>query len=374
LLRQWLIAACLAAACLAAGTAWLYLAWGAGPAARWLAGAAPVAVWHLYFLRRNLHLNRSPDAAELYAGLGPANWLTTARGILASGVAGFLLLPRGPGLLAWAPAALYTVVILGDLCDGMVARLTGRVTQLGGALDMEYDCAAALIVSGLVVHYGLLPWWYLSWGLARYVFVFGLWQLKRQGRALYEVRPAAIQRIAAGLQMAFVSVALWPIFAPPLTTLAAACFLAPLLIGFLRDWLVISGQVDVGSAAYQRVRRAYGWTLRWLPPALRVTAAALAAWYFAPLLPTPYAGLALVAGACLLAGVLSRFAAIALLAAVCVDVTLRGLTRPDALLVVACIGLLYLGSGAFALWPADDRLFQRRIGGPRRGARPVPAA
>jgi CDP-diacylglycerol---glycerol-3-phosphate 3-phosphatidyltransferase len=368
--RQWLIAACLAALFLAAVFAWLCFAWGAARAARWLALAVPVAAWHLLLLRRNLHLNHPLKNADLFAHLGLANWLTLARGLLVAGVAGFLLLPRPPGLPGWAPAALYTMAIVGDLFDGMLARVTGRVTVLGGALDLEYDCMSSLIASALVVHYGQAPWWYLSWGLARYIFVFGLWRLKQRGRVLHEVKPAAIERVAAGLQMGFASVALWPLFAPPLTTLAAACFLAPLLTGFIRDWLVISGQVDAGSAGYLRVRQVYGWSLRWVPPILRVTAAVLAAWRFAPLLPAAFAVVALVAGACLLAGVLSRFVALALLAATCADVLLHGLGLPDALLVIVTIGLLYLGSGALALWPADDRLFQRRIGGPRQ-MRPV---
>jgi CDP-diacylglycerol--glycerol-3-phosphate 3-phosphatidyltransferase len=361
--RQWLIAAGLAAVFILAGWAWLSSTWGFEPAARWLALTAPVAAWHLFFLHRNLHLNHAFDGTRLYADLGPANWLTIARGILAAGIAGFLLLPEPPGLLAWAPAALYTIVIVADLQDGMLARLTGRTTALGAALDMEYDCAAALVVSILVVQYGQLPWWYASWGLARYVFVFGLWMLKRQGRVLHEVKPAVIQRVAAGLQMGFVSVALWPLFTPPATTLAGACFLAPLLIGFARDWLVITGRVAVASRGYRRVRQAYGWILRWLPPVLRVAAVVLAVWHFAPLLPGGVAVLALVASVALLLGVLSRFAAIALLAATCADILSSGYGLPHALLLIVTIGLLYLGNGALSLWPADDRLFQRRIGG-----------
>lgn len=353
--RQWWWAVGLAVALLAAAFFWLWTTWGLRPALSWVVPAVLAATFELALLRRNLPANHLPAATALFSGLGPANWVTVARGLLLAILAGFLVLPRPADALAWAPAVLYTVAIAADLLDGALARFTRRVTVLGATLDMEFDGLGVLVAVGLAVRYGQLPWPYLAVGLARYLFVAGLWWLKRRGRPTYDLTPSALRRIAAGLQMAFISVILWPLFGPPATFVAGACFGIPFLAGFTRDWLVVSGAVDPASAGYRWVARGYALVARWLPPVLRLGGAALAL-----KIGTQIDLMALLAAGLIALGVASRLSALGLLAATCVDLAVQGYQPYHGGLLVAIIGLLYFGGGAYALWPADDALFERR--------------
>jgi len=347
----------------------LRMAWDDAAALAWALLTLPAMAALLLFLLRNLHLNAPPDSGQLFGDLGPANIITLARGLVAAALAGFVGLPRPPEPLAWLPFVLYSGVIWLDLLDGYVARRTGRVTALGVKLDMEYDCFAGLIASVLVVRYGQAPWWYLAWGLARYIFIAGLGWLERQGRPIHPLPPSVIRRIAAGLQMASASVLLMPLFSPPATTVAGVAFLAPLLLGFVRDWLVMSGAVAAEGPGYQAVARVYDRAARWLPVALRLAAVVIAALYLAPRMGI-VGLLALVGGIALLLGVGNRFAALLVLLAMCLDLLARGYQPQHAVLTVALVGILYLGGGAFALWPADDALFVERRGGRRLAASP----
>lgn len=369
LLRQWQLGALAAAGLLVSGYFGLRLTWGDAPALAWALLTLPALIALLLFLLRNLHLNAPPDSSQLFTDLGPANIITLARGLVAAALAGFVVLPRPPEPLAWLPFVLYSGVIWLDLLDGYVARRTGRVTALGVKLDMEYDCFAGLIASVLVVRYGQLPWWYLAWGLARYIFIAGLGRLERQGRPIYPLPPSVIRRIAAGLQMAFASVMLMPLFSPPATAVAGVSFLAPLLLGFVRDWLVMSGAVSTDGPGYRAAARVYDRVARWLPLVLRLAAVLIAGLFLAPRMGV-VGLLALVGGAALLLGVGNRFAALLVLLAMCVDVLVQGYQPQHAALTVALVGILYLGGGALALWPADDALFVERRGGQRLAASP----
>lgn len=393
--RRWWAAATLAALALAAGYALLRVAWGAEPAVRWVPVSAAGMALILAQLWRNLPANHLPNR-PLLPGLGPANWVTVLRALLLALLAGFLALPRPTVGLAWALAILYTVAIAADLLDGALARLTRRVTALGATLDMAFDGLGVLVAVGLAVRYGQLPWPYLAVGLARYLFVAGLWWLKRRGRPTHDLTPSALRRIAAGLQMAFISVILWPLFGPPATVVAGACFGMPFLAGFTRDWLVVSGAVDPAAAGYRWVMGWYARLATWLPLALRLGGAALAlkigtqidlmtlieAAAAPATLPDAYGALggfggalagivgvlALLAAGLIALGVVSRLSALGLLAATCTDLAVQGYQPYHGGLLVATIGLLYLGGGAYALWPADDALFERRAIGRRRRA------
>lgn len=385
--RRWWVAAVGAALALIAGYLWLGAAWDASLAARWALLTAATLIFVLAVLRRNLPRNRLPGGA-LLPGLGPANWVTVGRAVVLALLTGFIALPRPAADLAWAPAILYTIAIAADLLDGALARLTRRITVLGATLDMEFDGLGMLVAVTLAVRYGQLPWPYLLVGLARYLFVAGLWWRKRQDRTVYELPPSTLRRIAAGLQMAFISVVLWPLFGPPATYLAGACFGIPLLAGFVRDWLVVSGAVDAAAAGYRRVGRWYAFVKHWLPPVLRLAGAGLVIVLVGSVLgeaseavllgelgqPAAYlalgaggqtllvlvAVLALLSVGLLVLGVTSRLAAVGLLAATCTDLAVGGYQPYHAWLLVSTIGLLYLGGGACALWPVDDALFERR--------------
>ena len=335
---------------------------------RWAALTAGVVAVQLVLLRRNLRQNHRPGDDTLLAGLGPANAITLARGLAVAAFAGFLAAPLPlTGALAWAPAILFAAAVLPDFLDGAVARATNRVTVLGGILDMEYDCLANLAVSLLVVRLGKVPWWYISLGLARYLFVAGIWWRERRGLPVYDLTPSNTRRLAAGFQMAFFCVALWPIFGAPATAVAGTLFVAPILLGFVRDWLIVSGTVSPQSPGYRRFERWRDWAGLWLPPVLRWIGALVAVAFLlpalsqAPLVAPLAAALASASAVSLALGIGARVGAIGLLVATMAGVALVGFQPYDAALMIATIPLLYLGAGRFALWRGEDALFARRL-------------
>ena len=149
---------------------------------------------------------------------------------------------------------------------------------------MEFDCLAMLAVSLLVVRLGKVPGWYISLGLARYLFVAGIWWRERRGLPVYDLTPSNTRRLAAGFQMAFFCVALWPIFGAPATAVAGTLFVAPILLGFVRDWLIVSGTVSPHSPGYRRFERWRDWAGLWLPPVLRWIGALTAVAFLLPAL------------------------------------------------------------------------------------------
>ena len=345
--------------------------WSPPEVLRWAVLTAAVFGVQLILLRRNLLQNHRPGDDSLLAGLGPANTITLTRGLAIAALAGFLAAPLPmTGALAWAPAILYAAAVLPDFLDGAVARVTNRVTVLGGILDMEYDCLAMLAVSLLAVRLGKTPWWYVSVGLARYVFVAGIWWRERHHLPIYDLTPSNTRRLAAGFQMAFFCVALWPIFGAPATAVMGALFIAPILIGFVRDGLIVSGTVSPHSPGYRRFERWRDRTGLWLPPVLRWIGALAAAAFLLPALrQTPLAAalpivaaLASVCAISLALGIGARVGAIGLLAATLAGVAVAGFQPYDAVLMIATIPLLYLGAGALALWRGEDALFARRLG------------
>lgn len=224
-------------------TAFITLAstWQASYTLRWAALAGPGVVYLLWLVWRGLPENRRPGQAELLHRLGPGNLLTWLRGLWIAWLAGFLFLPRPDGWLAWLPGLLYLPAALADILDGYLARRTGMLTRLGEQLDLRLDGLGVLLASALAVQYGQVPAWYLLVGLARYLFLAGIWLLGRLGRPVYDLPPSANRRRLAGLQMAFLGASLTTLFAPPHTILAAYLFGLLFLAGFVRDWLAVSG-------------------------------------------------------------------------------------------------------------------------------------
>ncbi len=115
-------------------------------------------------------LARGPDER-----LGPASWVTLARGTLAVGVAAL----AADSLVHGTPVALLVtlaaVALVLDAVDGWVARRTGTATALGARFDGEVD---ALLILALSVYVApACGAWVLAIGAARYLFLAGEWLL-----------------------------------------------------------------------------------------------------------------------------------------------------------------------------------------------------
>ncbi len=289
------------------------------------------------------------------------------RGLFLAMLGGFLLLPRPEGWLSWVPGLLYLCAGVADYLDGYVARVTHHSTALGQQLDMDLDALGILIAPLLGVLYGQLPMWYLTVSIARYLFLAGLWLLKRQGKSIYTLPESDTRRFLAGFQMGLCGVILLPIFTPPGTLIAATLFMIPFLSGFMRDWLVASGVVNTDSPRYKtllslNVELWYGW----LPVALRIALPIL--WVIgvqsgALIKPVPVQifleGAMLAA---LVTGFVGRLAALVFLLALGFAIRGMPLDMLTTVLIICSSAILLLGSGKFASWTPDETFLRRRAG------------
>jgi phosphatidylglycerophosphate synthase len=166
--------------------------------------------------------------------LGPADWVTLARGTLVGGVAALTV----DSFERPAPVALlvgYTIVaLLLDGVDGQVARRTGTVSSLGARFDMEVDSALVLILGA----YAARPFggWVLTLGLMRYVFVLGIWTLPWMRGTL---PPRFWRKIVAATQGVVLVAAMADVLPRSLIVTALLAALVLLLESFGRDvlWL-----------------------------------------------------------------------------------------------------------------------------------------
>lgn len=326
--------------------------------------SACLLLYQLVHLYRNLDKNQRLDEPEiLLESLGAANWITVLRAFLLAFLPGFLILPRPEGWFVWVPGVLYLTAALLDYLDGSVARLTRRSTRLGEVLDMHWDGFGMLAASALLVHYEQVPVWYILVGLARYLFLFGLWLLRRMDRPVYELPQNVFRRALAGLQMGFVAVVLLPVFAPPVTWVGAWLFGLPFLFGFLRDWLFVCGALN---PHYQR--GAFELALRrWMPGVLRLLLVAAVLFFLfdqirlerlRPEILMIFIG----AGLALLLGAAGRFFALTL--AVMSAFLLLNLASDWRLWLFLVLGVAVatFGTGRLSLWKPEEWLIYHRVG------------
>lgn len=213
-------------------------------AVQWLVLTTVVGGFELRFLRQHLDTNYTEGAETgLYDTLGIANVVTLARGGIFAVLSGFAVIDPTPAL-AWLPSILYGVGCLLDWVDGLTARVLGRTTVLGTKLDMAFDTLGFLVAPVVAVLWGRLPVWYLSLSAARYLFKAGRGLRRRRGKSIEELPPSAVRRPLAGLQMAFITVALAPVLSPETIGTLAIVVLSPSLLVFVRDYLVVTSNLD----------------------------------------------------------------------------------------------------------------------------------
>ena len=220
---------------------------------RWLLLSGLTLAYCLWLLWRFLPNNHRVGETAVLPTLGLGNRLTLLRGLGIGLLAGFLFSPWPQGVLAWVIALLYTAVSIADYFDGYIARKTNHATVLGSRLDMEFDGLGVLVVSLLAIGYGQLPWWFLSIGLARYLFVWGLWWRDRRGLPIFDIPPSVQRRILAGAQMGLLTVVLWPIVPAPMAIIGGTIVAVPTLFGFGRDYAIAAGWLDPANRTYNRL-------------------------------------------------------------------------------------------------------------------------
>lgn len=375
--------------------AWLHASWGPVEALSWLIASALLFLYLCLSLWRGLAYNYRAGESHLLPTLGAGNYLTLLRGLLIAMLAGFLFAPRPTSFLAWLPGLLMTSVATADLFDGYLARRANHATRLGEMLDMQLDGLSLLLAASLVVTYQQAPAWFLLVGLARYLFLAGIFVRRRLGKPVYDLSPSAARRPFAGALMGFTAVLLYPLFSPSATHLAAALFALPFLAGFTRDWLTVSGVVFTGPVDPEihprelpfKYSQEKGYTLtgrrvflRWLPVALRailVAGLAVKLAYQANASSSRLAGFLgpgsgliflffFIAAVLLAAGAAGRVGAVLALFAFGLQARTNALDGMDLFLIIISTALFFLGTGAASAWTPEDRLIERRLG-ERRG-------
>ena len=382
-----------------AGSWLLVTLWNERAVYQWLILASLGSAVFFAYLWRHLPKNHLPVTTQLLPTFGPGNLLTIARGMLLVLLGGFLFSPLPPGRLAYLPGLLYAIASFADIFDGYLARISNQQTRLGEELDLNLDGLGLLIASFLLVWYGQVPAWYLLVGLARYLFLFGIWWRRRAGKPVYPLSESSARRPFAGAQMGFAAVMLFPIFSPPGTYLAAALFAIPFLVGFLLDWLAVSGFFSSNLIQQNFLREKstevnkstrttdYKQMLKkWLPLMVRmVLAVLLIIWLFenarlliasldstvirqqlANIPPAIWIGLLLLlmCGGLVLGafGAAGRAAALLVLFGLGMYLEIFELGLMEILIVLAATGMFYLGSGSYSIWIPERKIITRRLG------------
>ena len=334
----------------------------------WLLQASVVLGYIHFLLFSNLAQNHSPTTRELRSSLGVANGLTLARGLGASCIAGFVLLPLSTLLsrtpwIQWIPGLIYLSVGCADFMDGLWARWTRTESVLGQLLDKEIDALGLLAASSLAVQMDRLPLFYILVGVSYYLYKLGIWFRQQRRSIVLPLKNRAMARIAAGLNMGFVGAALLPIFAENILIPAAVCFSLPLLAGFIWDWLVVSARLS--DEAGHRVLKILNPAARIVPLLIRI-ALLIYGLTVAEILYNTLPVTAVPAVICLLAmivlGWLGRTAA--LFAACWMAHTASSINAPQVFHVALCASLvlLILGTGHWSWWKPEDDLLSRKAG------------
>lgn len=350
--------------------------WQKSSAIQWIIQSGLIWGVMVYQSNKHISLNRLNRLSPLYFKLGWGNRLTLFRAWLIAATAGFLLQdwPEGP-ILAWVPGMIYFVAATLDRVDGYVARRSGQSSLFGTKLDTISDAIGLALASLLAISYGQTHWSFLFMGFAYYAFHIGIYWRTFQGLPIYPLPPAMHRRAWAGFQMGYIVVALWPLFGPPLTLIGGFAFMLPALLGFIIDWLVVSGRInreaeDIGQLFLHLTRISQ----LLLQPALRIIIVVL---LMTSILQTEFppmansdaswigtvatSGFALTSIAIIL-GVAGRFFALMLIALLGWYYHSISMQTIDNLLFCCVVWSLLLGSGRFSLWQEDDLWLNRYDG------------
>lgn len=366
--KKWLLAAVIGILLWLCFFSWLQSWWQQPYPLRWLLVSGFVLCYLLWLLWNGLADNHRQGETELLTTFGPGNLLSIGRGYIMVLFCGFLFSPwPDDGWTAWLPGLLYTLAALPDFVDGIAARLSNHVTKLGETLDMSIDSIGVLCVTLLSVQYGQAPWPYLLVGLARYIFIAGIWLRNKLKLPVYDLAFSVRRRGYAALGMGLFFAILYPIFTPPGTHVVALIFSAYILGGFLWDWLVTIGWLPATpSSRYQDLEY---WIVQHIPLALRLT---LVFWVLnifgsGMLFDSGSFLLWMEAGAalCLILGFAGRISAVVALMVLGLYQSVTPLDTAQIGLLVLYTNLLFLGTGKLSLWPVENRLIFRRIGDPR---------
>ena len=315
--------------------------------------------------------HRPCEEGILFSTLGAANWITLLRAGAIVALAGFLPPALLPGYelaslegLIWVPGLTYLCVSMLDLLDGYAARKQHRETELGKQLDIITDAAGLLVASMLAVALGRLPFIYLLVGIAYYPFIFGIWFRKKKALPVNTLLSRPYARIIAGCQMGLVGIALLPTFTVTFTFIGAYILMTPLLLGFIRDWLVVScriktdinQQTNLDLWVCSLTAKALPFTLRLIVFGCGIITLAGYSVFQTHLPWQLFHSLC-----CLLAGIgfMGRSASLVLLLLLASNQSPFGITLISTTLFATSAALMLTGTGPRSLWRPEERILYR---------------
>jgi CDP-diacylglycerol--glycerol-3-phosphate 3-phosphatidyltransferase len=238
---------------------------------QWFLQASVLWCWVWRETWHRCKLNRISMDTPLLEHLGWANRLTLLRGYLIALTSGFLFQPQAQGFMSLVPGLLYGLAAILDRVDGFIARKTKEITLLGAALDTVFDALGLLVMPLLAVGYGKIHWSYLLLSIAYPIFKYGSAWREKRGLPVYAIMPSQLRRALAGFQMGFIALALLPWFYRSQTLICSLAFVLPVLVGFIVDWLVVSGRIKSQSPGAQHFfTRLKEFSIGILQPALRI--------------------------------------------------------------------------------------------------------
>lgn len=174
---------------------------------------------------------RHRSAWHPFARFGAANWITTVRAALVSGVIAWIGEAPTSATAAWAVILATGATILDGL-DGWAARRSAMVSAFGARFDMEVDALLILALAVLVGQHGKAGWWVVLSGLLRYLFIAAGWIWPWMAAPL----PGTVRgKTVCIVQIVALLVALSPIVTSPASDLIAAAGLAALAGSFFVD-------------------------------------------------------------------------------------------------------------------------------------------
>ncbi|MDO8343951.1 MAG: CDP-alcohol phosphatidyltransferase family protein [Cellvibrio sp.] len=332
---------------------------------QWLLIADCLWVFVCWQLWQRLELNRAHQSAPLYTKLGWANHVTLFRGGLIALTGGFLFQPQAEGWAGWIPGVLYTLAAILDRMDGFVARRGKQTSLLGSELDTVYDALGLLVAPLLAVGYGKIHWSFLLVSAAYYVFVWGLYWRRTHNLPVYPLMPSLLRRTLAGFQMGFVAFILLPCFYAPLTIIIGIAFMLPILLGFIVDWLVVSGRIQSSATNAKLFNHLAQISHTVFQPLLRLVlfiALLLLIHNDNILLPTFLTVILLVVATMTLFGLAGRIGALIAVVLVTFSTGDNFVDVITATIIFTGAWLMLLGTGRFSLWQWDDRWVNRRDG------------
>ncbi len=100
-------------------------------------------------------------------------------------------------------AAIFVAAVLTDLLDGIIARRTDSVTELGKIVDPLADKIFIGLVVITMAFYGLIPIWFIVIIIARDLIILagGVWAKKKLGVVLPSNYPGKIAVITVALTL-----------------------------------------------------------------------------------------------------------------------------------------------------------------------------